>query len=141
MVEQEKKLVTAQTLKSDVSKKPSDLVTEQVTSTATLIETETLNVESQAVSGMAEQLRILKQDLSQGLDSIKSQLLNSQKNLIEFGSFAKTEVNGLVDELTKLLNEFKVDITEISTKHKEQLTETLKRSKESGLEAWHKAKQ
>jgi len=141
MVEQEKKLVATQILKSDVSKKQSAMITEPVAPTAASIEVDSLTVESQAVSGMAEQFRTLKQDLSQGLDSIKSQLLNSQKSLIELGNFAKTEVNGLVDELTKLVNEFKVDISEISTKHKEQLTETLKRSKESGLEAWHKVKQ
>lgn len=91
-------------------------------------------------SGMVEQFRLLKQDLLQHFDSIKLQLLNSQKDLVELTQFAKAELNTIVEELTKLGSELKDDVSEISTKHKEHLTETLKRSKESGLEAWNKVK-
>lgn len=91
-------------------------------------------------SGMVEQFRLLKQDLLQHFDSIKSQLLSSQKDLLELSQFAKAELNTIIDELSKVGNELKDDVSEISTKHKEHLAETLKRSKESGLEAWNKVK-
>ena len=41
-------------------------------------------------------------------------------------------------ELSKLVKEIKNDVGQISTKHKDHLTETLKRSKENTIEVWNK---
>lgn len=98
------------------------------------------NESPEVLSAMVEQFRLLKQDLLQHFDSIKSQLLSSQKDLLELSQFAKAELNTIIDELSKVGSELKDDVSEISTKHKEHLAETLKRSKESGLEAWNKVK-
>ncbi|MDQ8934674.1 hypothetical protein [Acinetobacter rudis] len=141
MAEQEKKAVAARTLKSDVQKKQSDAVIEQVDQPLSATQESTPVVESELATGMVEQLRQLKQDLMQSMASIKLQIVNSQKGLTELGSFAKKEVNGLMQELTKLVNELKEDVSQVSNKHKEHLAETLRRSKENGLEAWNRVKQ
>jgi len=43
-----------------------------------------------------------------------------------------------VDELAKLSQDLKADISQISLKHKENLTETFKRSKANAVEVWNK---
>lgn len=125
-----------------VEKTETEVTADEKAEVAAAIAAETVSKDEspEAQSGMVEQFRLLKQDLLQHFDSIKSQLLSSQKDLAELTQFAKTELNTIIEELTKLGNELKDDVSEISTKHKEHLTETLKRSKESGLEAWNKVK-
>lgn len=125
-----------------VEKTETEVTVDEKAEVAAAIAAETVSKDEspEAQSGMVEQFRLLKQDLLQHFDSIKSQLLSSQKDLAELTQFAKTELNTIIEELTKLGNELKDDVSEISTKHKEHLTETLKRSKESGLEAWNKVK-
>ncbi|EPF80013.1 hypothetical protein [Acinetobacter rudis] len=141
MVEQEKKVVTTRSSKNDRLEKQPDIVVERVEQVITSAVEKNTVTESQVATGMTAQFRTIKQELLHSISSIKSQLLNSQKSLHELGNFAKAEVSGLFEELTKLLNELKVDVSQISTKHKEHLSEALKRSKESGIEAWNKAKQ
>ena len=50
----------------------------------------------------------------------------------------KSELNAVINDLSKLGKELKEDVSQISVKHKDTLTETLKRSKEHTLEAWKK---
>ena len=89
-------------------------------------------------ASVQEQLRQFKQDLLLRLETIKGQLSNSQKDLTELKEFVKTEFTAVLDDLTKLGKELKGDVSEISVKHKDQLTETFKRSKENTLDAWNK---
>ena len=72
------------------------------------------------------------------MDGIKSQLSTSQHDLVELADFVKSELSLLVKELTEVGKEIREDVSQISSKHKVQLTETLKRSKEHTLEIWHK---
>ena len=44
----------------------------------------------------------------------------------------------MIEDLSKFGKELKDDVSQISVKHKDQLTETFKRSKEHTLEAWNK---
>ncbi len=88
--------------------------------------------------GVQDQLRQLKQDLIQKLDDLKEQFGTSQKDLIDLKDFVKTEFNTVLDDLSQLTKELKEDVNHISFKHKDHLTETLKRSKEHTLEAWKK---
>ena len=68
----------------------------------------------------------------------KKQLNFSPKDLGELKEFVKSELNAVINDLSKLGKELKEDVSQISVKHKGQLTETLKRSKENTLEAWKK---
>lgn len=85
-----------------------------------------------------DQVQNFKQDLVQRLDVIKTQFSNSQKDLVELAELLKSELSILVKELTEVGKEIREDVSQISSKHKVQLTETLKRSKEHTLEVWHK---
>ena len=101
--------------------------------------TEKLEAEAKQLNAsVQEQLRQFKQDLLLRLETIKGQLSNSQKDLTELKEFVKTEFTAVLDDLTKLGKELKGDVSEISVKHKDQLTETFKRSKEHTLDAWNK---
>ena len=47
-------------------------------------------------------------------------------------------LDALKRALSKLGKELKEDVSQISSKHKDQLNETFKRSKEHTLEVWNK---
>ena len=47
-------------------------------------------------------------------------------------------MSAIIEDLSKLGKELKEDVSSISVKHKDQLAETFKRSKEHTLEAWIK---
>jgi len=87
-----------------------------------------------------EQLRQLKQDLLQRIDTLKEQLFGSQKELTELTSFIKTEFTAVIEDLSNMGKELKEDVSQISTKHKEHLTGTFKRSKDSTIEVLKKVK-
>lgn len=84
------------------------------------------------------QMLTFKQELLQRIEVIKTQFGTSQHDFAELKDFVKAEFNLVVDELFNLGKELKGDVSQISTKHKEHLSETLKRSKEHTLEAWNK---
>ena len=84
------------------------------------------------------QLTHFKQDLLSRIDVVKGQVNLSPKDILELKDFIKEELNTVLDDLSKLGQALKQDVSQISLKHKEQLTSTLKRSKEHTLEAWHK---
>ena len=52
--------------------------------------------------------------------------------------FVKSELNSVIDELSKMGKELKEDVSQISVKHKDHLAETFKRSKEHTLDVWKK---
>lgn len=79
-----------------------------------------------------------KADLLGRVDVIKGQVDLSQQDLTELKGFVKAELTSVLDELSKLVKEIKNDVGQISTKHKDHLTETLKRSKENTIEVWNK---
>ncbi len=60
--------------------------------------------------------------------------MNELKNTL------KAEINALIEDLTKVTKELKGDISQISLKHKDSLTESLKRTKNNAVEAWNKAR-
>ena len=71
---------------------------------------------------------------------IKGQFNLSQEDLVEFKNALKTELNALVEDLSKVSKELKDDISQISVKHKDTLTESFKRTKEQAVEAWNKVR-
>ena len=83
-------------------------------------------------------LEIIKFSIFSFKFSIKSQFSTSQKDLVELADFLKSELIILVKELTEVGKEIREDVSQISSKHKVQLTETLKRSKDHTLEVWNK---
>ena len=98
-----------------------------------------LSEDTQTVqTGLQVQLRELKGNILQKIEQLKTQLGTSQIDLVELKTFVKTEFNVVIDDLSKLGKELKDDVSQISYKHKDQLTETLKRSKESTLAVWKK---
>ncbi|NDX31266.1 hypothetical protein G3N33_18675, partial [Acinetobacter baumannii] len=82
----------------------------------------------------------IKQDILQRLDVIKAQFNTSQEGLNELKNTLKAEINALIEDLTKVTKELKGDISQISLKHKDSLTESLKRTKNNAVEAWNKAR-
>ena len=96
------------------------------------------NKETVSNLGVPEQLAKLKQDLLQRIEGLKG-LKGADLN--ELTAFVKSEINAVIEDLSKLGKELKQDVSEISLKHKEQLTETLHRSKEHTIEAWSKVTQ
>ena len=89
-------------------------------------------------ASVQEQLGQLKQDVLQKIEALKAQFGSSPKDLGELKDFVKTEFSAIIDDLSKLGKELKEDVSSISVKHKDQLAETFKRSKEHTLEAWKK---
>jgi hypothetical protein len=86
------------------------------------------------------QLTQIKQDLLQRIEVIKSQLNSSQGNLFELKNALKTELNALIEDLTKVSKELKDDISQISVKHKDTLVGSFKRTKDQAVEAWNKVR-
>ena len=82
-----------------------------------------------------DKLTQLKQELLQRLDELKGL---KGADLSELSAFVKAEFSAVIEDLSKLGKELKQDVSEISLKHKGQLTETFKRSKEHTLEAFTK---
>ncbi len=82
----------------------------------------------------------IKQDLLQRIEVIKSQLNSSQGNLFELKNALKTELNALIEDLTKVSKELKDDISQISVKHKDTLVGSFKRTKDQAVEAWNKVR-
>lgn len=71
---------------------------------------------------------------------IKAQFNTSQEGLNELKNTLKAEINVLIEDLTKVTKELKGDISQISLKHKDSLSESLKRTKNNAVEAWNKAR-
>lgn len=84
------------------------------------------------------QLTRFKQDLFSRIEVIKGQFQNTKHDLSELKSFVRTELDNVLNDFTVLSHEIKQDVTEISTKHKAQIVETFKRSKDHTLDIWHK---
>lgn len=89
----------------------------------------------QVQTSIQEQIRQFKEELFKHFDQLKA--LNGN-DLVELKAFAKTELNTLVEDLAQLTQEIKQDVSEISLKHKDHLTQTLKRSKDNTLQVWSK---
>ena len=79
-------------------------------------------------------------DILQRLDVIKAQFSTSQEGLSELKNALKAEINALIEDLTKVSKELKGDISQISLKHKDSLSESIKRTKNNAVEAWNKAR-
>ncbi|WP_343682040.1 hypothetical protein [Acinetobacter baylyi] len=87
------------------------------------------------------QLVQIKSDIVKRLEVIKSQFNHSQGDLLELVTVLKNELVNLSDDLGKIGKEVKKDINQVTLKHKDTLTDVLKRSKEHALEAWSKARE
>ena len=85
-----------------------------------------------------EPVQEIKQDAAQRLDIIKKQFSTSKNDLLEFAQFLKAECGVLVKELTEVTKEIREDVVHISLKHKENVVETLKRSKDNTIDVWNK---
>ncbi len=99
--------------------------------------TPVVNTASEALT-QQEPVRESNQALWARLESLKSQLTFSGQEISELKNLVKSEFTHLVDELAKLSQDLKADISQISLKHKENLTETFKRSKANAVEVWNK---
>lgn len=71
---------------------------------------------------------------------IKAQFSTSQEGLSDLKNALKAEINALIEDLTKVSKELKGDISQISLKHKDSLSESIKRTKNNAVEAWNKAR-
>ena len=83
----------------------------------------------------------IKSDIVKRLDIIKSQFNHSQGDLSELVTVLKNEIVQLSDDLGKIGKEVKQDINQVTLKHKDTLSDVLKRSKEHALDAWSKARE
>ena len=100
---------------------------------------ENLQTEAEQSSvNVQSKIQHVKQDLLQRIELLKNQFNVSQQNFGELKAFVKSELTAVIDDLSKFGQELKQDVTQISGKHKEHLTETFKRSKENTLDVWKK---
>ena len=134
-------LETAENLEKlgkETQQKVSDVVTE--TQTHLKVEAEQLNEQVQGLVQdlVQEPVQEIKQDASQRLDIIKKQFSTSKNDLLEFAQFLKAECGVLVGNLTEVSKEIREDVAQISLKHKENLVETFKRSKNNTVHVWNK---
>ena len=98
---------------------------------------EKLKVESPNLK-LKIQMKQLKQDMLKKLEVLKQQFGFSQKEYMELKLFVKTEFNTVICDLSQLSKELKADVTELSSKHKDHLVVTFKRSKDNTMQAWKK---
>ncbi|MFW1771749.1 hypothetical protein ACG9TC_19325, partial [Acinetobacter baumannii] len=73
-------------------------------------------------------------------DGLKAQFKTSPEGLNELKNTVKAEINALIEDLTKVTTELKGDISQISLKHKDSLTDSLKRTKNNAVVAWNNAR-
>ena len=100
---------------------------------------ESLQTEAEQSSvNVQSKIQHVKQDLLQRIELLKNQFNVSQQNFGELKAFVKSELTAVIDDLSKFGQELKQDVTQISGKHKENLIETFKRSKENTLDVWKK---
>ena len=100
---------------------------------------ENLQTEAEQSSvNVQSKIQHVKQDLLQRIELLKNQFNVSQQNFGELKAFVKSELTAVIDDLSKFGQELKQDVTQISGKHKENLIETFKRSKENTLDVWKK---
>lgn len=118
----------------EIAKVAKTQVFEVVTESQEAIQSEvdTLNQDVQS------KLQGFKQELLNRIDVIKGQFNHSQQDLFDLKDFIKAELNLVLEDLNKLTKELKDDVSQISLKHKDHLTETYQRSKKHTLEAWSK---
>lgn len=89
-------------------------------------------------STIQQQIQAFKQELLDRLAIIKKQLNLSQDDVVELKSFVKQEFNVVLDDLTKFGQSLKLDVIEVTTKHKDQLSGTFIRTKAHAVEVWEK---
>ena len=109
-------------------------VTEAVAESAEKVQLEA----EQSLANVHGHIQSLKKDLLQRIELLKRQFSGSQQNFDELKTFVKSEFTAVIEDLSKFGQELKKDVTQISGKHKEHLTETFKRSKENTLDVWKK---
>lgn len=85
-----------------------------------------------------QQLGEIKQDVISRLSQISTHFPLSNEDVLYIKDTLKTEFANVLEEVTQTSKEIKQDLTEISLKHKEHLSETLKRSKDQAFEAFSK---
>ena len=81
------------------------------------------------------QIQELKQDVLARLDGLKAQFPLSQADLVSLKDTLKAELSALLEEAVSVSKELKAELTDLSHKHKEQITHTLKASKNNVADA------
>lgn len=117
-----------------LSKETKQKVTDAVAETSSHLKADAEHLNEQ----VKDQVQDFKQDITKRLDVIKNQFATSQKDFVGLAAFIKAELSLLIKELTVVGKEIRVDVSQISEKHKVQVVETLKRSKDQTLEVWNK---
>lgn len=90
----------------------------------------------QPSSGVQTQLSQIKDDVLGRVETVKQQVQHSQKHLQELGYTLKIEFGDLLSDLTKFASDLKIGIIQLSSKHKLQITETIKKSTTETLDVW-----
>ncbi len=103
-----------------------------------------VNLKQQEVVGQVEQVAAATQvQLKQVRDEIvargqtlKQQVQHSQQHLQAFRTSLKAELGDLWRDMSKFGIELKTDISQLGLKHREQLTQTIKKSTADTLNVW-----
>lgn len=83
-----------------------------------------------------KQISELKEEVVQRIEALKTQFPLSQADLIELKDTLKAEMNTVLDDVTQVSKALKQDLSDISIKHKEQLSDTIKHAKETVVDAF-----
>ena len=144
MTEEEMGSVTKSRLKQNVKESAEKL--EKIAKEAKVQTLDVVNDAEQKITAEVEELSEnihsqvagFKQELFNRFEIIKGQVNLSQQDFIALKNLVGSELNNVMTELAQLGQDIKQDVGELSSKHKDQLAETLKRTKAHTLDVWNK---
>ena len=100
---------------------------------------EKISAEVQQFHQLAQmQLKDLKQDLTQRVHIVQTKIHRSQQDFSQLKALIQSEMSVVAKELGALSKTLKEDISHISLRHKDQLSQMFKRSKQHTIAAWQK---
>lgn len=86
-------------------------------------------------ANVQKQIVDFKADFLNRFNGLKEQLPLSTQDLTELKAVLQAEFNTVLEEIGQVSKEIKQDLSDISSKHKEQLVEIFQRSKGTAVDA------
>lgn len=118
------------------SQEHSESVSFKVVDIVNLKQQDVVDQIEQVGSATQAQLQQVRDDVVARTQTLKQQLQHSQQHLQTLRTSLKAELGDLWRDMSKFGIELKSDISQLSLKHREQLTQTIKKSTADTLNVW-----